>query len=31
MTTATVSGTPTDGWYTGPVTVTLAGADEAGG
>ncbi|WP_194821773.1 ThuA domain-containing protein [Micromonospora sp. S-DT3-3-22] len=31
VTTATVSGTPTEGWYTGPVTVTLAAADEAGG
>ncbi|MEW1587773.1 ThuA domain-containing protein [Micromonospora vinacea] len=31
VTTAAVSGTPTDGWYTGPVTITLTGADEAGG
>ncbi|MEU0549355.1 ThuA domain-containing protein [Micromonospora sp. NPDC005979] len=31
VTTAAVSGTPTDGWYTGPVTVTLTAADEAGG
>ncbi|MFJ6165263.1 ThuA domain-containing protein [Micromonospora orduensis] len=31
VTTATVSGTPTEGWYTGPVTVTLTAADEAGG
>ncbi|MEU8376827.1 ThuA domain-containing protein [Micromonospora sp. NPDC048894] len=31
VTTATVSGTPTEGWHTGPVTVTLAAADEAGG
>ena len=31
MTTATVDGTVTAGWYTGPVTVTLAAADEAGG
>ncbi|WP_328533448.1 ThuA domain-containing protein [Micromonospora zamorensis] len=31
VTTATVSGTPTEGWYTGPVTVTLAATDEAGG
>ncbi|WDZ85325.1 ThuA domain-containing protein [Micromonospora cathayae] len=31
VTTATVSGTPTEGWYTGPVTVTLAAADEDGG
>ncbi|MEW2431512.1 ThuA domain-containing protein [Micromonospora sp. NPDC047644] len=31
VTTAAVSGTPTDGWHTGPVTITLTGADEAGG
>ncbi|MFI7436445.1 ThuA domain-containing protein [Micromonospora haikouensis] len=31
VTTATVSGTPTEGWHTAPVTVTLAAADEAGG
>ncbi|MEH1167932.1 ThuA domain-containing protein [Micromonospora sp. CPCC 205539] len=31
VTTSVVSDTPTDGWYTGPVTVTLTGADEAGG
>ncbi|WP_433127336.1 ThuA domain-containing protein [Micromonospora sp. CA-240977] len=31
VTTAAVSGTPIEGWYTGPVTVTLTGADEAGG
>ncbi|NJC16218.1 PKD repeat protein/glucose/arabinose dehydrogenase/type 1 glutamine amidotransferase [Micromonospora profundi] len=31
VTTAAVSGTPTEGWYTGPVTVTLTAADEAGG
>ena len=26
-----MSGTPVEGWYTGPVTVTLTAADEAGG
>ncbi|MFC0503485.1 ThuA domain-containing protein [Micromonospora costi] len=31
VTTATVSGTPTEGWHTGPATVTLTAADEAGG
>ncbi|MFC8848918.1 MULTISPECIES: ThuA domain-containing protein [unclassified Micromonospora] len=31
VTTATVSGTPTEGWHTAPVTVTLAAADEDGG
>ncbi|MEO3927485.1 ThuA domain-containing protein [Micromonosporaceae bacterium B7E4] len=31
VTTATVSGTPTGGWHTGPVTVTLAATDNAGG
>ena len=31
VTTAAVSGTPTEGWYTGPVTVTLTATDEAGG
>ncbi|MEU8188645.1 ThuA domain-containing protein [Micromonospora carbonacea] len=31
VTTATVSGTPTEGWHNAPVTVTLAAADEAGG
>ncbi|MEU5942753.1 ThuA domain-containing protein [Micromonospora sp. NPDC047548] len=31
VTTATVSGTPTGGWHTGPVTVTLAAVDEADG
>ncbi|MFF5174899.1 ThuA domain-containing protein [Micromonospora sp. NPDC000089] len=31
VTTATVSGTPTAGWHTGPVAVTLAAKDEAGG
>ncbi|MEV0807535.1 ThuA domain-containing protein [Micromonospora sp. NPDC050200] len=31
VTTATVSGTPTEGWHTGPVTVMLAAVDEADG
>ncbi|MBE1485117.1 ThuA domain-containing protein [Plantactinospora soyae] len=31
VTTATVSGTPVEGWHTGPVTVTLAATDNAGG
>ncbi|TDC56533.1 DUF1349 domain-containing protein [Micromonospora sp. KC207] len=31
VTTATVSGTPTAGWHTAPVTVTLAATDEADG
>ncbi|GIF52353.1 glucose/arabinose dehydrogenase [Asanoa ferruginea] len=31
VTTAAVSGTATAGWYTGPATVTLTAADEAGG
>ncbi|MEV4541816.1 ThuA domain-containing protein [Micromonospora echinaurantiaca] len=31
VTTATVSGTPTEGWHTGPVTVALSAADEDGG
>ncbi|MBY8874064.1 ThuA domain-containing protein [Micromonospora sp. PLK6-60] len=31
VTTATVSGTPTAGWHTGPVTVTLAATDGANG
>ncbi|RSM72693.1 PKD domain-containing protein [Actinoplanes sp. ATCC 53533] len=31
VTGAKVSGTPVQGWYTGPVTVTLTADDEAGG
>ncbi|MEE6260404.1 ThuA domain-containing protein [Plantactinospora sonchi] len=31
VTTASVSGTPTAGWYTGPVTVTLSASDNNGG
>jgi hypothetical protein len=31
VTRAAVSGTPTGGWYTGPVTVTLTAEDEDGG
>ena len=31
VTTASVSGTPVEGWHTGPATVTLSAADEAGG
>jgi regulation of enolase protein 1 (concanavalin A-like superfamily) len=31
VTSAEVSGTPVEGWYTGDVTVTLTAADEAGG
>ncbi|MEO3816964.1 ThuA domain-containing protein [Plantactinospora sp. B24E8] len=31
VTTAEVSGTPTAGWYPGPVTVTLAASDNSGG
>lgn len=31
VTTADVSGTPTAGWYTGPVTVTLTATDNEGG
>ncbi|MEU4551215.1 ThuA domain-containing protein [Micromonospora violae] len=30
VTTAAVSGTPTEGWHTEPVTITLTGADEGG-
>jgi regulation of enolase protein 1 (concanavalin A-like superfamily) len=31
VTAAEVSGTPVEGWHTGPVTVTLTAGDEAGG
>ncbi|MEV6815486.1 ThuA domain-containing protein [Micromonospora sp. NPDC051296] len=31
VTTAQVSGTPVEGWHTGPVTVTLSATDEDGG
>ncbi|TYC03947.1 DUF1349 domain-containing protein [Micromonospora sp. WP24] len=31
VTAATVTGTPVEGWHTGPVTVTLAATDESGG